>query len=133
MPANVLSENKMQVFDHEVNYAYFQDCAVTCQFYCYNYEHMAETLSGVSGVEYDVHDMLAVGAQAQTLARLFNLREGISAEQDTLPERVMKAFSTGPLAGVEITEKRFAWAKRRYYDRMQRQVYQPTSACTNWQ
>ena len=49
---------------HDVNYAYFQDYAGTCQFYCYNYEPMAETLSGVSGEEYD---MLAVDVQAQTL------------------------------------------------------------------
>ncbi len=62
--------------------------------------------------------MLAVGARAQTLARLFNLREGFTADDDKLPKRARKAFESGPLAGVEITEDSFEWAKRRYYEMM---------------
>ena len=40
VPANVLNEDKMQIFHHEVNWVHFQDCAVICQFYCYNYDHL---------------------------------------------------------------------------------------------
>jgi len=131
LTANVLNEDKMQIFHHEVNFAHFQDCAVTCQFYCYNYDHLAGALSGVSGVEYGLHDILAVGARAQTLARLFNLREGFSAADDSLPKRVMKAFTTGPLEGIEITEERFAWARRRFYELMKwdAETGVPTDEC----
>ena len=59
-----------------------------------------------------------MGARAQVLARLFNLREGLTAADDKLPKRVMKAFESGPLAGVEITPEAFEWAKRRYYELM---------------
>lgn len=114
----VLDEDKMQIFYTELNWTHFQDCALNCMFYAYDYHHMAEALSGVSGVEYDIHDILAVGARAQTLARLFNLREGFTADDDKLPKRVMKAFKSGPVAGVEITPEDFAWAKRRYYELM---------------
>ena len=72
----------------------------------------------MTGVEYTLHDILRVGARAQTLARLFNLREGFTAADDKLPKRVMKAFTTGPLAGREITDEAFDWAKRRYYELM---------------
>ncbi len=64
---------------------HFHDCALICQFYCYDYGQLAEALSGVSGVEYSIHDVLAVGARAQTLSRLFNLREGFTAADDKLP------------------------------------------------
>jgi len=30
----------------------------------------------------------------------------------------MKAFKKGPLAGVEITDEAFAWARQRYYKLM---------------
>jgi aldehyde:ferredoxin oxidoreductase len=50
------------------------------------------------------------------LARLFNLREGFSADDDRLPRRVMRAFKSGPLQGVEISEESFNWARRRYYE-----------------
>jgi aldehyde:ferredoxin oxidoreductase len=91
---------------------------VNCHFYFYRYEHMAGALSGVTGVVFTPADILAVGERAQTLARLFNLREGLSAQDDRLPKRVMKAFASGPLAGVAIDEAALAWARGRYYELM---------------
>jgi aldehyde:ferredoxin oxidoreductase len=114
----VLNEEKLRIFVNELNWMHFQDCAVNCHFYPYSYEHLAQALSGVTGVLYDIDDVLAVGARAQTLARLFNLREGFTAEDDRLPKRVRQAFKKGPLAGVEIDDATLAWAKRRYYEMM---------------
>jgi aldehyde:ferredoxin oxidoreductase len=113
-----LGEDKLQVFFHELNWMHFQDCAVNCHFYPYHYHHLAAALSGVAGAEFTVADVLAVGERAQTLARLFNLREGFTADDDRLPRRVMKAFKSGPLAGVEINPENFAWARARYYELM---------------
>ena len=113
-----LGEDKLQVFYTELNWMHFQDCAVNCHFYPYHYDHMASALSGVTGVEFTVADILQVGARAQTLARLFNLREGFTADDDKLPKRVMKAFKSGPLAGTEITPEAFNWARSRYYELM---------------
>ncbi|MBP7693698.1 MAG: aldehyde ferredoxin oxidoreductase family protein [Anaerolineales bacterium] len=113
-----LGPDKLRAFHAELNWMHFQDCAVNCHFHPYNYDHLAAALSGVTGVEYDRHAVLAVGARAQTLARLFNLREGFTADDDKLPKRVRQAFETGPLAGVAVSEENFAWAKRRYYELM---------------
>jgi aldehyde:ferredoxin oxidoreductase len=118
MSNTVLNEDKMRLFAIELNWMHFQDCAVNCHFYPYRYEHFAQALSGVTGVEYTSQDILDVGARAQTLSRLFNLREGFTAEDDKLPKRVRKAFKKGPIAGVEITDEIFDWAKRRYYELM---------------
>jgi aldehyde:ferredoxin oxidoreductase len=87
----------------------------------------------MTGIEYGIHDILAVGARAQTLSRLFNLREGFTADDDKLPKRVMKAFKSGPLAGVEITSEAFDWAKRRYYELMKwdPDTGVPSPACLN--
>ncbi len=119
MKPTVLDEEKLRLFVNEVNWMHFQDCAVNCHFYPYSYEHLAEALSGVTGVEYGIHDILDVGARAQTLSRLFNLREGFTPEDDKLPKRVRKAFEKGPLSGKEVDDETFAWAKRRYYEMME--------------
>lgn len=119
VPANVINEAKMTIFYHELNWMHFQDCAINCHFYPYSYQHLAEALSGVTGLPYGIHDILQVGARAQTLSRLFNLREGFTADDDKLPKRVMKAFKEGPLAGITLTDNSFNWAKRRYYEMMQ--------------
>jgi aldehyde:ferredoxin oxidoreductase len=114
----VLDEDKLQIFYHELNWMHFQDCAVNCHFYPYSYDHLAAALSGVTGLNYSIQDILAVGARAQTLSRLFNLREGFTADDDKLPRRVRKAFKQGPIAGVEITDEALNWAKHRYYELM---------------
>jgi len=115
---SVLDEDKLQVFYHEVNWMHFQDCAVNCHFYPYDYDHLATAMSGATGVEYTIHDILQVGARAQTLSRLFNLREGFTADDDKLPKRVMRAFKHGPLADVDLSDEAFNWARRRYYELM---------------
>ena len=131
LPPDELSEEKMQIFYHEVNFMHFQDCALNCFFYCYDYHHLAEALSGVTGETYTVQDILDVGARAQTLARLFNLREGFTAEDDRLPKRVMEPFTEGPIAGSEITEEEFNWCLHRYYELMgwDPQSGEPTDEC----
>jgi aldehyde:ferredoxin oxidoreductase len=113
-----IDDNKMRIFFTELNWMHFQDCALNCHFYPYTYQHLADALTGVTGVRYTIQDVLDVGARAQTLSRLFNLREGFTADDDKLPKRVTKAFKEGPIAGVEITDDTIAWAKRRYYEMM---------------
>lgn len=126
-----LDEDKLQVFYHELNWSHFQDCAVLCQFYCYDYGQMADVLSGVTGVEYSIHEMLAIGQRAQTLARLFNQREGFASADDKLPRRVMTAFESGPIEGSGIRQEDFDRFKRRFYERMgwDPDTGEPTAAC----
>lgn len=113
-----LGPEKLAVVYHEINWAHFQDCAVACMFYPYDYHQLAEAISGATGYDYGPVDILAVGERAQTLCRLFNLREGLTAADDRLPRRVMTAFNEGPLAGIEITDEAFAAALQMWYELM---------------
>jgi aldehyde:ferredoxin oxidoreductase len=126
-----LGEDKVRIFYNELNWRHAQDCAITCHFYPYDYQHVADALSGVTGMSYGIHDLLAVGARAQTLSRLYNLREGFTADDDKLPKRVRKAFESGPLEGIEISLEAFNWAKKRYYEMMgwDGETAVPSQAC----
>ncbi len=131
VPSDVLDEDKLKIFQHELNWSHFEDCALICQFYSYDYTHLAEALSGVSGHEYGIHDILAVGARAQTLARLFNLREGFTAADDRLPERMLTPFESGPIAGSAIDRDDLERFKRRFYEVMgwESESGAPTKEC----
>ena len=118
LPLDDLGHQKMELFYHEVNWQHAQDCTVTCHFYPYRYSDLALALSGATGHDYSARDILEVGERAQTLSRLFNLREGFTAADDRLPRRVMKAFEAGPLAGVEITEDALVTARNYWYGLM---------------
>lgn len=130
-PPHEVDDNKMHILYNELNWMHFQDCAINCHFYPYSYEHLAQALSGVTGIEYGIHDILDVGARAQTLSRLFNLREGFTADDDKLPKRVQEAFSEGPIAGKALSDETFVWAKRRFYEMMgwDGETAVPTATC----
>jgi aldehyde:ferredoxin oxidoreductase len=113
-----LGTQKMELFYHEVNWRHATDCALVCHFYPYDYTHVAEALSGVTGTDYSPQELLAIGERAQTLSRLFNLREGFTEEDDRLPERVMKAFNKGPLKDKAITPEKFRAARDYWYGLM---------------
>jgi aldehyde:ferredoxin oxidoreductase len=131
MPIDELSEEKMQVFYREVNFMHFQDCALNCHFYCYDYHHLADALAGVTGRSYSPQDILDVGARVQTLGRLFNMREGFTAEDDKLPRRVMEPFDEGPIQGVGISDEELNWCIHRFYDMMEwdPETGEPTDEC----
>ncbi len=131
VPRDVLDEDKLKIFENELNFKHFEDCALICHFYSFDYDHLAEALSGVSGVEYSIHDILAVGARAQTLARLFNLREGFTAADDRLPERMMTAFDSGPIEGSAIAGEDLERFKSRFYEVMgwDPESGEPTGEC----
>jgi aldehyde:ferredoxin oxidoreductase len=113
-----MGEEKLNLIYYEANWHHFLDCAVMCYFHPYRYEHMAEALSGATGSEYSIHDVLAVGERANTLSRLFNYREGFRQSDDRVPRRFMKAFEEGPIAGEALAPEVFEQMLRRYYQKM---------------
>ncbi|MBW2031237.1 MAG: aldehyde:ferredoxin oxidoreductase, partial [Deltaproteobacteria bacterium] len=58
-------------------------------------ENTADLVGAVTGLEFTPDDVMRVGERVNNLARAFNVREGFSREDDTLPERIM----TEPLKG----------------------------------
>ena len=118
VPLRSLDDRKVEIFYYEVSWQHFQDCAVMCMFFPYQYHHLAQALSGVTGWSIDIREMLKVGERASTLCRLFNLREGLTARDDKLPKRFYQAFETGPLSGVAPDRDQMDQARRRYYELM---------------
>jgi aldehyde:ferredoxin oxidoreductase len=65
-----------------------------------NLGEYCQAVSFVTGVKYSRHTLLRVGERTFNLERLFNLREGFTSKDDTLPLRfVGEPFREGPIAG----------------------------------
>ena len=63
-------------------------------------EYFARVLSAVTGIEYATGDMIKVGERVWNLERLYNLREGFTKKDDTLPPRLLEdAPEEGPSKG----------------------------------
>ena len=77
---------------------------------------MAELVSGASGWEFTEQDMWDAGERLNNVCRMFNLREGFSRKDDTLPDRLMKEpLKFGISKGAVIEQKDLDFMLDEYY------------------
>jgi aldehyde:ferredoxin oxidoreductase len=88
-------QNSAAVIDSLV-YCKFTNMAVAEEFF-------ARTLSSVTGEHFTVDDLMTVGERVWTLERLYNLREGFTQKDDTLPDRLLnEPVPEGPSEGYVV-------------------------------
>ncbi|MBI5565876.1 MAG: aldehyde ferredoxin oxidoreductase family protein, partial [Chloroflexi bacterium] len=63
-------------------------------------EYFARVLTAVTGLPYSTNDLIRTGERVWNLERLYNLREGFTRKEDTLPPRMLnEAVADGPSKG----------------------------------
>ena len=77
---------------HHMNLSGANSSMVYCQFLsgALNADYTARLLTAVTGVEYTPADLIRSGERTWYLRRLFNMRLGVGAEEDTLPKRIIE-------------------------------------------
>ena len=74
----------------------FTNLAVSAEFY-------ARLLTAISGQKFSADDLLRVGERVWNLERLYNLREGFTRADDTLPPRLLgEPVPAGPSTGFTV-------------------------------
>jgi len=98
--------------------AIISDSLVTCMFLPYSAELLAEATAAATGWNTGVTDQLYAGERILTLARLFNIREGFTAEDDKLPQRFFQPTRDGALAKTSLDPVEMDNARKYYYSLM---------------
>jgi aldehyde:ferredoxin oxidoreductase len=75
-----------------------------CQFLGYDEPRVVDLVRGATGWDVDEEELRAVVSRGLSLARLFNLREGITAADDRLPKRLHEPLLKGPLQDKRLPE-----------------------------
>ena len=89
---------------------------VLCDFLPFDIPEMVNMLNSATGFSYTPESYLTVGERIWNLTRKFNVREGISADDDALPKRFYKdSMPEGAAKGLSIDEAKFEVAKLEYY------------------
>ncbi len=94
------------------------DSFILCAFarQVYNEKILAETLTSLSGESWSADDLRETGVRIMCQERLFNMREGITREDDTLPARLLREPKPdGPTKGAVVPIEEL---KDRYYQAM---------------
>ena len=75
-----------------------------CFFLKYDDPKMLEIVNAVSGWGLSPRELADIGERSLAMARLFNEREGFTAEHDRLPQQAMRPHVAGPLSKVRLDE-----------------------------
>jgi aldehyde:ferredoxin oxidoreductase len=73
-------------------------------------EDVIASINAATGWNMTIEEALQIGERATNMARVFNMREGFSRKDDTLPERIFQGLQNGPLQGMPIPRDEFAQA-----------------------
>ena len=121
LPANDLSAQKVRLLTYYTQWMHFLNSAVCCYFVVVygniGFERMTHLIRSVTGWNVSLFELMRVGERAMNLARVFNIREGFTSDDDLIPKRFFQKQPCGPLE-IAIDPETFLQAKETYY-RMQ--------------
>ena len=120
-PPDVLNADK-------VRYAFYTQCLYSCldsvsvcQFVfgpawqLYGPSQLVEAVRAVTGWNASLWELMKVGERRLNLLRAFNAREGVGAEADTVPPKLLTPLQGGASDGVAVTAEEVEEAKALYY------------------
>ena len=73
-------------------------------------------INAVTGWNMSLFELMKVGERGNTLARLFNVREGFTPADDVLPQRLHEGLGNGVLKGERVDPEQFLAARNTYYE-----------------
>lgn len=117
LPATDLSPAKVRLFTYASLWKHFYNCAVLCMFLNYNVEQMVELVNATTGWNTSSWELMKVAERAVTMARIFNLREGFTSQDDSLPKRFYEQFERGSVRN-NLSEESLENAKKLHYAMM---------------
>jgi aldehyde:ferredoxin oxidoreductase len=94
------------------------DCLLLCHFLPYSFSQIVHLVTAVTGWDTTVMEQIRVAERVLTLCRLFNLKAGLTAKDDKLPERFFQPTPDGALKDKALNPEEMEAAKRYYYDLM---------------
>jgi aldehyde:ferredoxin oxidoreductase len=84
----------------------------------HTFNGIVDYVKAVTGWQTSLFDLLKVGERHVNMARIFNLREGFTSRDDTLPDRLFNPMEGGTLKGKKIDKEQFSKAIETYYQMM---------------
>jgi aldehyde:ferredoxin oxidoreductase len=115
IPAQELSSAKVRLLYYSSNWQHVLDCLVFCQFIPLSNSRIVELIKAVTGWNTNLFELMKISERYITMARVYNIREGKTKNDDYLPKRFFTAFETGPLKDKLIRETDLAQSIETYY------------------
>jgi aldehyde:ferredoxin oxidoreductase len=125
MPSTELSPRKVAAMYHIGLARHFGNNLVMCNFVPHGIDGYREILNAATGWNMTIYEMLKSGERSLTLAHIFNLKNGLKEEDNSLPDRFHTSQRGGPLEGVIVDPQEFIESKQLIYEML---GWDPTSS-----
>lgn len=115
-----LSPAKIRLLIYGTSERILFSCLGLCYFLPYDHSQLVDIVQSVTGWNSTTWELLKVPERGVNMARVFNIREGSTVQDDDLPNRFFTLFASGDSEGIAtaIERKTFASAKVIYYKMM---------------
>jgi len=94
------------------------NCLTMCSMPGWSVDELNQMVRAATGWDTTAYELLKVGERALTLARVFNVREGLTIDDDRLPERSYGPTRGGALAEGGLDREELREAVHTYYGMM---------------
>jgi len=110
-------EGKAQLVVNDQNFSSIKFSLIGCDFYSIGYPTMARLYYLVTGIEVSEEKLKLIGERIWNLVRAFNVREGFTRKDDTIPPRITRdPLISGPAKGHVVSMEDFTKMLDEYYD-----------------
>jgi len=115
MPINDLSPDKVRLLYYGSTWKQMLNCLELCYFVSFPVQKVVDLVRATTGWPTSAFELMKLGERCIQMTRYYDIREGMSKDEDRLPERFFTPFPAGPLKGVKIDKKAFEKARETYY------------------
>jgi aldehyde:ferredoxin oxidoreductase len=128
MDLESLGPEKVRASIYKTMDSVMQNCLTICFFTGWSLEELSDMVQAATGWDVTEYEILKVGERALNLARVFNMREGLTVEDDALCPRSYNPTQGGALADGGIDMEELREAVHTYYGMMgwERETGAPT-------
>jgi len=113
--------NKVRMTVYSQYYYSLLDTLSLCMFIwgcgsLFTYRNIEDLLKAATGWDCTMFELMKVGERRITMLRRINERQGFTAGDDTLPQRLFEALPDGPAKGRCVDAEQWPVMKRQYYE-----------------
>lgn len=107
-----LGPDKVRLATYVMNWEHCMNSQVICRFLPWDVLGAADLVRSATGWNASSFELMKLGERVATMVHVYNVREGFSNQDDTVPGRLLEPFASGPLEGVRCCKHRQPWRVR---------------------
>jgi aldehyde:ferredoxin oxidoreductase len=130
VPETELNAHKVRAYTARTNWQWLLNHISCCMFIPWSRDQVVRIVRGITGWEVNQWELLKAAERGVTMARVFNMREGLSRADDVLPPRMAVPHVSGTINEKPVDPEVLDEAVSLFYGMMgwDPQTGQPTAA-----